>query len=121
VELLPNIDKVVIKDEKLTKYALDKYNVNGGSDKAIAFERALGYNISNYKELIENIKSNLYKFPATFKFENEHGKIYEVSMNLDGPNGKTAKVITGWILDNNNGETRLTSVYVKENKREKIV
>ena len=37
---------------------------------------------------------------------------YEVVMNLVGPNGKAAKVLTGWIDDKNNGEMRLTTVHI---------
>ena len=38
--------------------------------------------------------------------------LYEVTMNLIGENGKTAKVVTGWIDDISNGEMRLTTVYI---------
>ncbi len=38
--------------------------------------------------------------------------IYEVVMDITGPNKKTAKVLTAWINDKNNGEIRLTTVHV---------
>jgi predicted nucleic acid-binding protein len=38
---------------------------------------------------------------------------YEVLIKLKVENGKTAYVITSWIVEYNNGKTKLTSVYVK--------
>ena len=40
------------------------------------------------------------------------GMRYEVIMNLTGPNGRSANVLTGWIDDNNNGEMRLTTAHI---------
>ena len=36
----------------------------------------------------------------------------EQIMQITGPNGKTANVLTAWIKDNDNAEPRLTSIYV---------
>ena len=84
--LLPNYKKAVIPKEKFTKYAL---NLNGpGKDKAIAFEKALGYNIDNVDELISNIYKNLSRYPSKIRPQNPYGQPYEVSMRITGPNGK---------------------------------
>ena len=61
---------------------------------------------------IQNIQKNISKYQAIEKPDNGYGKRYEVVMNLKGPNGKEAKVLTAWIDDKENGEMRLTSVYV---------
>ena len=39
-------------------------------------------------------------------------------MKIVGPNGKSANVKTGWIVDAKTGVTRLTSVYVTKKKIE---
>lgn len=113
--LLPNYQEAVIPQEKFTNYALDKNNPKG-KDKAIAFEKALGYNLSNAGKLIENIKNNIDKFNAVEKPDKGYGKVYEIIMTLTGENGKIANVKTGWIIDKNTGETRLTSAYVTSKK-----
>lgn len=111
IEVLPNIDSAVIPDAKIFKYALvDK-------DKAKAFELALGYNLSNGTKLIENIRNNLACNKATYKRTNQYGDVYEVKMKLKGENGKSAIVTTGWIVDDENGETRLTTLYVDKKKK----
>ena len=109
MDILPNFDKIVIPIEKFTKYALNEDN---SPNKAVAFDLALGYNITNAELLIENIRNNITKFPAKARGNKGYGAIYEVAMILTGVNGRTAKVLTGWIDDDSSGEMRLVSAYV---------
>ena len=106
---LPKIDEAVISIEKFTKYCLDP---KADRDKAIAFKEALGYNLDNANRLIANIRHNLPYYPAKPKGDLGYGMRYEVIMNLTGPNGKTAKVLTAWIDDAKNGQMRLTTAHV---------
>ena len=109
MSVLPRTDELVIPIEKFTKYAL---NPDGDRNKAVAFERALGYNINNANELVEQIMANVGKFHATEKCDLGYGKRYEVVMDIVGTNGKTAKILTGWIDDKTNGEMRLVTAHV---------
>lgn len=113
--LLPNYKEAIISEEKFTKYALDINNPRG-KDKAIAFEKALGYNLSNSSKLIENIRNNIGKFNAKYKETNEYGDKYEIIMTLTGENNKIANIKTGWLIDKETGKTRLTSAYVTSKK-----
>ncbi len=106
-------ENAYIPENKIVGYALNKEHPKG-KDKAIAFEKALGYNISNYKDLIKNVIDNLKNFPAILKGEDKYGKRYEITMELTGPNGNIAKVKTGWIEDKETGKFRLTTIYVDE-------
>lgn len=106
---LPNYKEAIVPKEKFTQYAL---NPQKDKNKAEAFEKALGYNINNYQKLVHNIKNNVNKFNAVEKSDNGYGKRYEVLMTLIGENKKIANVKTAWIVDKENGETRLTSAYV---------
>lgn len=115
---LPNYEDAVIPKEKFTKYALDINNPKG-RNKAIAFQEALGYNVNNVDKLIRNIQKNLNKFNAIEKSDKGFGKQYEVLMTLVGENKKIANVKTGWIIDKETGETRLTSAYVTKKGRKK--
>lgn len=110
---LPRWNTAVIPKEKFSEYAL---NPEKAPDKAVAFFKALGYNIDSTDSLIENIRTNLKRFPAIDKGDKGYGKQYEVRMDLTGPNGKTAKVITAWIDDKQTGEMRLVSAYVDKKK-----
>ncbi|MCL2633328.1 MAG: hypothetical protein FWD34_02315 [Oscillospiraceae bacterium] len=115
MNILPNADKAVIPVRKFTEYALHPVK---GKGKAYAFEQALGYDLTNYNILIKNIKDSLIKFKATSKGDNGFGIKYEVLMILRGENGKSANVLTSWIVEHN-GETRLTSAYITNREVEK--
>ncbi len=109
-DTLPGYENAIIPPEKLIRYSLNKEHPKG-RDKAIAFDLALGYTITNYLELIGNIRENLKHFPATYKGKDKHGEHYEVIMVLSGPNGKAAKVLTGWIIDIDE-QLRMVTAYV---------
>ena len=100
-----------IPDEKFTKYALDFENA---PDKAKAFKEALGYTKDNYQDLIKNIEKNLDESKLVIKGNNGYGDLYEYVMQLYGPNGKTANVLTAWIREKD--DIRLTSAYVTKKK-----
>lgn len=106
---LPKYQFATINEEKLTHYAL---NLQKAPDKAKAFRDALGYTQNNFQELIAQIYENLPNFPAKEKGNRGWGMTYEVIMELKGPNGKVAKVLTAWIDDEKTGEMRLTTLHV---------
>lgn len=106
---LPRYKDAVIPKAKFTQYAL---NPDKDPDKARAFEKALGYTADNADKLISQIYDKISEYDAKEKPDNGWGKRYEVIMDITGPNGKTAKVLTAWIDDKNTGEMRLTSAYV---------
>ena len=105
-----------IPESKFLDYALD---MEKQPDKARAFRDALGYTKENYKDLIENIRANVDEKALVFKASNSHGKLYEYVTPLKGPNGKSANVCTGWIIENGKTEPRLTSVYVTKKEATK--
>ena len=93
--------------EKFTKYALDPVK---SPDKARAFQEALGYNVHNYAELMDQIRKNINEDHFVPKGDRGHGMRYEYVMRITGPNGKTANVLTAWIEDGD--EKRLVTVFV---------
>ena len=97
----------IMAKEKFVDYSLNPLKA---PDKAKAFQNALGYNLDNYSELMENIEKHIDESKFVQKGDNGHGMRYEYIMNLTGPNGKSANVLTAWIQDGN--EKRLVSVYV---------
>ena len=106
---LPRAEEAIIPIEKLTKYAL---NPDADKDKAIAFELALGFNTDNVNILIRQIKEKINNYEAIKKDDIGYGVRYEIIMDIEGVNGKTAKVLTGWIDDVKSGEIRLTTIHI---------
>ena len=64
MNILPNAGKAVIPIEKFTKYVLHPVKSKG---KSYAFERVLGYNLSNAEKLMDNIRSNIKNFRSNPK------------------------------------------------------
>ena len=113
MDILPGADKAVIPIEKFTKYALD---ATREPDKATAFRLALGYTQESADALIQSIREDLGKFPAVRNRHNGHGWQYECIMNLVGLNGRSARVLTAWIVRDDEDFPRLTSAYVTNKK-----
>ena len=109
--ILPNADRVIIPKEKFTEYALNKEHPKG-KDKALVFESALGFVKDNADELIQVIREKVSLFEAIEAQPDKYGDRYKVYIDVKGPNGNTATVLTAWIVSK--GETRLTSAYVKD-------
>lgn len=110
---LPNYKKAIIQDEKFTEYALNMAHPTG-KNKAIAFEKYLGYNIDNRDMLIKEVRAGISKNISKDKGSIQHGVKREVRMLISGANGKKAFVKTGWIYDEFGDIPRLTSIYVDE-------
>lgn len=106
---LPRYQEVSIPRAKFTEYALNPLK---DANKAEAFKKALGYTLENADDLIEQINAKLSEYNAVEKGDRGWGATYEVVMDITGPNGKTAKVLTAWIDDKNSGEMRLTTIHV---------
>ena len=100
-----------IPKEKFTDYCLDPIRQ---PDKAIAFKDALGYTKENCAKLIENIEKHIDESKFIEKGDSGFGMKYEQIISIIGENGKEANVLTAWIDDN--GEKRMTSVYVTKRK-----
>ncbi|MDO5293322.1 MAG: minor capsid protein [bacterium] len=109
INALPNTDRINIPEAKFTQYAL---NPEKDKNKARAFKEALGYDLSNANDLIQNIKNNITKFEAVKKDNTGYGDRYQVVMELTGPNGKKASVLTAWIDDKQKNEMRLTTAHI---------
>ena len=111
-EALPNVENAYINPKKLTAYALNPEHPVGGN-KAKVFESALGYNLSNWEELMSQVYDKLPVTEAELGTLDSYGQRYTVDMPITGPNGNTVNVRTGWIIRGGSEIPELTSIYVK--------
>lgn len=107
------VSNVVIDPRKLTEYALNPDNPVGG-DKALVFERRLGYTKDNYEGLLEQIQSLALEGEAVPKQADEHGQRYQVDLEVSGVEGQRAIVRTGWIVEPGSAVARLVTLYVRK-------
>ena len=111
---LPNAEDVILPDGKFTKYLFDGVHKEGLA-KGAAFSSRLGYDISNWRELQNEIKHRALKYPVTFKDNNGYGDRYEQKIVVYGKNGTPANVVVGW-MHKPNGDVTMSSAYIKEVK-----
>lgn len=112
---LPNYHMAVIPPAKLEKYALNPRHVahvwgkSSGKDKARVFKSALGFDLSNWELLRQRILEELPYHEATLGAADEYGQRYTVTLPITGPNGKTAAVLTAWIIAPGSDSPSLTT------------
>lgn len=106
---------IKIDPRKLTEYALNPDNPKG-ANKAFMFQRHLGFTASNYQPLLEQIESKILDAEAIFQFEDEHGKRYQIDIEIQGISPHQKEIVrTGWIIESNTDLARLVTLYVRKN------
>ena len=93
--ILPNRDRAVIPGEKLRDYLLDPSHIVG-RHKA-AFFRALGYTQENWKDLESDLRRFLRE-EAREKGETKYGTKYDIQGQINGPAGRSSRIVTAWIV-----------------------
>lgn len=122
-DALPNHLNAQIAADKLVKYALDPTHEavdplgSHGKHKARVFKSALGFDQSNWQLLKQRILDELPYHEAVLRDEDEHGKRYTVILPITGPNGETADVLTGWIVEPGSDYPRLSTARVITGRR----
>ncbi|RCX22949.1 minor capsid protein 2 [Fontibacillus phaseoli] len=110
---LPSYENARISEDKLAGYALNPAHIVG-KNKAVVFEKVLGYNVNNWMDLRDDILRNLPNYESVEKGRNNFGSKFEVVMPLTGPSGRTADVTTGWQIDEGTDFPRLVTIMIKE-------
>jgi hypothetical protein len=108
---LPRAGEAEIAPEKLRDYALNSEHATG-AHKARVFAAALGITRSDWTFLRDQILSRLRESPVTAI----RPKAPYVRIEIDGRNGATHRVVTGWLVPEA-GPPRLTSAYVETPRR----
>jgi hypothetical protein len=108
---LPNYENAFIDMRKLTNYALDPtYEERGG--KARVFESALGLTQDDAEFLRNTILDILRTHESRITAKTEYGQKYEVEFEMTGLNKNVARVMTAWIIRNDEDFPRLVTTYV---------
>lgn len=106
------VTRLVIDSRKLTEYALNPDNPVG-ADKAVMFQRHLGFTRDNYESLLEQISAQSLEAEAILGRTDEHGQRYRVDFEIIGTQGQREIVRTGWIVEPDSDAARLVTLYVR--------
>lgn len=107
-------DTPVVNKEKIHDYLLSSVHPIG--KLKARFFHALGYSQENWKELASDIEKILLNGNVEKMEHTVFGMKYVVSGNLNTPSGKTAHIITVWIIKKNESITRLITAYPGDKK-----
>jgi len=88
-------------EDKLSRYLLNPDHKGGGAEKAIWFEKALGFTKSNMDKLTGQIRFD--PKTAVQTGVNQWGTKFNQVININGANGRTIPVTFAWIV--HSGET----------------
>lgn len=109
---LPRASEAKIAAEKLRDYALNPEHPTG-HDKARVFRSALDIGQDDWEFLRDQILERVPEAPVTAVRPNPPwGVEYDVRIPVDGHNGETHRVITGWLVIED-AAPRLITLYVE--------
>ncbi len=110
------VSDITIDSRKLTEYVLDPDNPKG-ADKAVMFERHLGFTRDNYRLLLDKIKATVLDAEAVLQKTDIYGRRYRVDLEIMGVHlGQKEIVRTAWIIEPNKNIARLVTLYVRKRK-----
>lgn len=107
---MPNADRAVIDQTKVTDYCLNR-NHPRGRHKARVFEAAMGLTIDNANDLIDALKGAAQSDTAELADADEYGERYLVEFEMRGPSG-SGQVRSAWIVRCDEDFPRFVSCYV---------
>lgn len=95
---LPAAPHAVVDPEKLRDYVLSPDHAHG-RHKARVFLSALGIDQDNWEYLREQIITGVVDAEVSEVRAGRYGLRYSVPILIEGLNGETHEVITGWIVE----------------------
>ena len=93
---LPEAEHAVIEPAKIRNYLLSTSHPVGRF-KAPFFAR-LGYTTANWRRLEEDLRNLAISGDAELGRDSPYGQKYEIRGILNGPTGRSAGVLTVWII-----------------------
>ncbi len=93
---LPAAERAWIEPAKIRDYLLCKEHAVGRF-KAIFFE-SLGYSTDTWHLLAADLRALALAAEATLGKQTKYGQKYEVHGTLSGPSGRSASIVTVWIV-----------------------
>jgi hypothetical protein len=108
---LPNPEKAFIAREKIDAYLLSAAHLVG-RHKAVFFG-SLGYAQDEWQILERDLREFAGR-EAQPTIETQYGKKYEVRGTITGPNGRTARIVTAWIVRNGEDFPRFITAHPED-------
>ncbi|MEM6868256.1 MAG: DUF6883 domain-containing protein [Cyanobacteria bacterium P01_C01_bin.121] len=105
---LPNCDRAIITQTKLTEYLLNIKHKRGSSKAQLLIQ--FGYSINNWKRLDADIRQSHLTQDVDRIRETQYGVRYEIRAPLSTPVGRLLWVKTVWQIDTDTDIPRLITL-----------
>lgn len=106
---LPNADRAVLDPTKLHGYLLSRSHPVGRFKAA--FFSALGYSAEDWQRLEADFRSQHLAHDAIVSKASQYGQTYEIRATLVGPSGRSAAVVSVWLLSTGEDIPRFVTAY----------
>jgi hypothetical protein len=106
---LPGADQAVIEVAKLRDYLLSFIHPVGRFKAA--FFAALGYTENNWRQLEADLRRLVESEDVQENRSFRYGRKFEIRGILNGPNGKSAEVVSVWIIRRGENIPRFVTAY----------
>jgi len=93
---LPDAQRAVIAPAKIQNYLLSTSHPIGRFKEPVF--ASLGYTVANWQKLEQDLLALAASGEAEPGRESPYGQKYEIHGTLNGPSGKSARVLTVWIV-----------------------
>ena len=105
---LPNRERAVIAQEKLTGYLLNTTHNRGGAKARLL--GLFGYSAVNWQQLADDILARIETEVAAMRIT-DYGTRYEIRMILQTPSNRPLTIRTVWQIDEGTDFPRLITLY----------
>lgn len=106
------MEKAKIDTRKLDAYSLNP-NHPGNAGKAKGWKDYLGYTAEDTNAILEQVYQYLGENDPVKTDKDSESLRYQSDIMMHGKDGKIANVRVGWILDQETGKYRMTTIFVK--------
>ena len=104
-----NANRAVIDEEKLLGYLLSETHPVGRYKAA--FFSSLGYSAADWERLRTDLREHVLKLDPDRERETQYGRKYEFHASLNGPNGRSAQVVSVWMVHSQEDFPRFITAY----------
>jgi hypothetical protein len=94
--MLPGFEEAIVEPAKVRDYLLSTHHPVGRFKAAVFF--SLGYTTEDWTTLRDDLVSLARDGDARPGQDSEYGRKYEVSGTLTGPNGRSRRFTTVWLV-----------------------
>ncbi|MCC7127032.1 MAG: hypothetical protein IT178_19465 [Acidobacteria bacterium] len=106
---IPNADRAIIAEDKLTDYLLNMLHKRGGPKARLLLR--FGYRSDNPQALESDLRVQHLSLEVARTHENAYGVVYEIEGPIKTPSARTVRFCSVWQVDTGTDVPRFITMY----------